>query len=346
MQPTMRSIAREAGVSAMTVSLALKDNPRISKKTREKVKRVAHEMGYRTNPMVSSLMAHVRSTRPIPYQANLAFLSAFQEKDAMQHSLFTRRAYRGMCDRAEELGFLIDTFWLNQKDMHQGRIEKILTSRNIQGVILSPLDTSGTLEFLDWSQWSSTALGDSLLSPCLHHVTHHQFHGISLILEHLAQKGYRKIGLAVDAISDDKVGNAWSACMAGHQLRIRTKDRVPIFFASEPFLEAGQKKFSAWLDRYQPEVIIGHDGILTWMSQMKLRIPRDFAFAHLSLPRENSFYRQLDFSGLNQKWEKIGSAAVDLVVAQIHRNERGIPTHPKTILLQGSWLEGDTTPDL
>ncbi|MDA3873826.1 MAG: helix-turn-helix domain-containing protein, partial [Kiritimatiellae bacterium] len=77
----MKTIAQELGVSTMTVSLALKGHPRISDETREKVLRTAEEMGYRTNPMVSSLMAHIRSSRPVPYQANLAFLSDFTNPD-------------------------------------------------------------------------------------------------------------------------------------------------------------------------------------------------------------------------------------------------------------------------
>jgi hypothetical protein len=31
-------------------------------------------------------------------------------------------------------------------------------------------------------------------------------------------------------------------------------------------------------------------------------------------------------------------------VAQIYRNERGIPESPKTIMLEGFWVEGTTAP--
>jgi hypothetical protein len=30
---------------------------------------------------------------------------------------------------------------------------------------------------------------------------------------------------------------------------------------------------------------------------------------------------------------------VDLMVAQLHRNERGVPAHPPTLLLEGEWRE-------
>ncbi|UXX79865.1 LacI family transcriptional regulator [Reichenbachiella carrageenanivorans] len=46
---TVSDIARQLGISHSTVSRALKDNPRISKSTTEKVKKLADQLGYRTN---------------------------------------------------------------------------------------------------------------------------------------------------------------------------------------------------------------------------------------------------------------------------------------------------------
>jgi LacI family transcriptional regulator len=37
--------------------------------------------------------------------------------------------------------------------------------------------------------------------------------------------------------------------------------------------------------------------------------------------------------------DKMGAAAVELVVGQIHRNERGSPQIPHTLLLDGIWCE-------
>lgn len=46
---TMEDIARAAGVSTITVSRALRDSPLVTEKTREKVRRIAEEQGYRLN---------------------------------------------------------------------------------------------------------------------------------------------------------------------------------------------------------------------------------------------------------------------------------------------------------
>ena len=46
---TIKDIAKQAGVSVSTTSRALNDNPRISQETRERVKKIAAELGYQPN---------------------------------------------------------------------------------------------------------------------------------------------------------------------------------------------------------------------------------------------------------------------------------------------------------
>jgi LacI family transcriptional regulator len=53
--PTMREVAAHAGVSAMTVSRALHDDPLVSPQTRARVLASARELGYRRNEIARSL---------------------------------------------------------------------------------------------------------------------------------------------------------------------------------------------------------------------------------------------------------------------------------------------------
>ncbi|WP_296946890.1 LacI family DNA-binding transcriptional regulator [uncultured Massilia sp.] len=52
---TMEDLARIAGVSTITVSRALRDSPLVTEKTREKVRRIAAEQGYRFNVSARNL---------------------------------------------------------------------------------------------------------------------------------------------------------------------------------------------------------------------------------------------------------------------------------------------------
>ena len=55
-RPTVRSIAVGAGVSASTVSRALKGDPRISRETGDRIMAVVQEQGYTPNVIARSLV--------------------------------------------------------------------------------------------------------------------------------------------------------------------------------------------------------------------------------------------------------------------------------------------------
>jgi LacI family transcriptional regulator len=61
MTVNMKGIARELGVSVVTVSKALRDHPDISKATRERVLLKAKELGYRPNLTARSLVTDDRT---------------------------------------------------------------------------------------------------------------------------------------------------------------------------------------------------------------------------------------------------------------------------------------------
>jgi len=44
-------------------------------------------------------------------------------------------------------------------------------------------------------------------------------------------------------------------------------------------------------------------------------------------------------AGVDQGYEVIAGHAVDLVVAQLQRNERGLPEAPRAVLFPGRWVE-------
>ena len=53
----MQDIAKAAGVGKATVSLALRNDPRLRPQTCRRIQKIARQMGYRTNATIASLMA-------------------------------------------------------------------------------------------------------------------------------------------------------------------------------------------------------------------------------------------------------------------------------------------------
>ena len=69
---TQKRLARLAGVSHTTVSLALRDHPRISPDVKKRILKLAEEHRYRPDPMLSALNAYRLGKRKAHYRGNLA----------------------------------------------------------------------------------------------------------------------------------------------------------------------------------------------------------------------------------------------------------------------------------
>ena len=48
--------------------------------------------------------------------------------------------------------------------------------------------------------------------------------------------------------------------------------------------------------------------------------------------------------GIDQGYDLIAAHAVDLVIAQLQRNERGLPADPRVLLSPGIWIEAEPSP--
>jgi LacI family transcriptional regulator len=66
-----------------------------------------------------------------------------------------------------------------------------------------------------------------------------------------------------------------------------------------------------------------------------IRAPGDVDYATLNWTKAEP-----EIAGINQRPNSIGSAAVDLLIAQLRRGERGVPEIPVTSMIEGVWVNG------
>jgi len=97
-----------------------------------------------------------------------------------------------------------------------------------------------------------------------------------------------------------------------------------------------------WLRAERPEVVLTTEpGIAARVRRERTSAGQAIGFAHLDLTAELP-----GGSGIDQNNERVGAAAVDLVVEQLHSNAFGLPENPKTVLIEGRWVPGETAPGL
>ncbi len=334
----MQQIADAAGVSRMAVSLALRNSPKISAPTASRIRQLADELGYRPNPMVSALMTQLRQARDIKKPSVLAYVTAFPTEAGWHRPGVAVAFYEGAQRRAEELGYTLEEWWLRRPGMTERRFCDILTTRDIHGMIVAPLPAGSDALQLDWPHFAAATISYSLTAPELNRASNDHFMSINLAIQELTALGYRRIGLAIPDETDPRIAQHWTAAMLGYQEKIPLTERVPTLARMAPPVRA----FTNWYQEYQPHAVLSLGGeCLRIFADLGLRVPQDVGFASLALAADDR-----DVAGVNQHSELVGAAAVDLVDSQLRRNERGVPTHSKTVLISGEWVGGATVRDL
>ena len=133
-EPTIHDIARELQISASTVSRALNDNPRISLKTKEKIKALAHSLGYRPNTLASNLRNKKSNTIGIVVPLiNRHFFSS---------------VISGVEDVAYKAGFTVVISQSNDLAQKEIDIVQSMFANRVDGLIISIAMQANTFEHL------------------------------------------------------------------------------------------------------------------------------------------------------------------------------------------------------
>src|SRR4051794_27638898 len=101
-RPSLRVVAEMAGVSAMTVSKALRNLPKIAPRTRARILRLAAKLGYRPDPEITRLMQHMRRSSQPSFQA---LICAVTDRPAGSAHPYHRGVIAGAEQQARSRGY-------------------------------------------------------------------------------------------------------------------------------------------------------------------------------------------------------------------------------------------------
>jgi LacI family transcriptional regulator len=218
--------------------------------------------------------------------------------------------------------------------MTPARASQILAARGIEGLVIAPQPEPAATLTLDWARFSAVVIGYSVASPVLHMVCPNQYRSMMLAMDRLRSRDYRRIGLVMLRASDERVDHNWLAGYLVAQQALAARDRLPPLF-----LEAwDEAAFAAWLHEHRPDALVSKCAeALPALRRLGRRLPRDLGAAFLTRVKASR-----DLSGVNESPLEVGAAAVDYLAGMLHRNERGVPDHPRRLLIEGKWFDGRT----
>lgn len=333
--PSMQDVAEVAGVHRTTVSLALRDSPRLPEATREEIKSIAERIGYRPHPMVSALMTSRVSRREPKHQATLAFISV--DKKVPPGWPDTKNTYgmmfRGARDRAQRRGYLLTPFWLGDPKLQGGRFSRIMTARNIHGLLIGPHFGPGNRIDLDWQRFTVVELGYNLRKPAFNRVVHDYCHSMQTVCAELQAAGHQRIGLLMPLHSDVKTHHLWTAAYLHFQSRLKPRERLAIHNPAH----LTTTNVRAWIRTERPDVVL-IGGLLYPRPKGEsqyFELPRKQRYVSLNLVE-----RYGATPGIYQDHQLMGAIAADQLISQLQRGDFGVPDQPMSLLVSGIWQDG------
>lgn len=333
--PSYRDIARKAGVSPMTVSLALRNSPRISTATRARVRRISEQLGYSSDPRVSEMMRYLRARRTARERPVLAMVNAREAPVARLRRPYAVGIARSAAIEAERLGYRIEEFWLGKAELTDRRLSSILEARGIRGVLLLPLPPGRTEVDLRWDSFSAVSTCYLSYGIGLNQVSTNRQHYIEMALDRVKRLGYRRIGLAIDEDMDERSHHQTLAQFLWDQSRQPRANRVRPLCA--PALD--RATVAGWMRAERPDVVISpRNHVHGLMTELGCRIPGEIGFVSLAASAGDV----PGVTGVDERPGRVGVAAVDFLVAQVERGEFGIPKIRQLVLVEGAWIHGRT----
>ncbi|RRJ96640.1 LacI family transcriptional regulator [Opitutaceae bacterium TAV4] len=337
---TLADIAREAGVSRAAVSYALRGGKGTSADTQARIRRIARDLGYRPDPELTRLMMHLHAGRiarrgggAARFAGKLALLNPHSEERFARQAAAVADFFRGVSTRARELGYETEEFWLREPGRSPRRLAQMLFARGIQGVVLGSTAQHGSVVEFPWENFAAVTVGYTVVQPVLHRVVTHHYRNTRLALAQVKARGWRRIGLVAGREAEAIMEDLHLAAFARHLDSVPKGDRVPALVFDNKKLST--EVLQAWWREHRPEVVLSTAIGVEDFAKAGVRVPQDVQLVKLLLWDERE-----GTAGVLPGYDRLGTAAAEMLAGQLARGELGLPADPKIVLVEGRWRDG------
>ena len=335
---TLAEVARRAGLSKAAASYALRNHPEVSAATRERVQRLAREMGYRPDPVMARLMTRLHAARGPRYAGKIAFINPSDDPAFAARVPVLGDFLQAATRRAAELGYDIEEFWLHEPGRSPRRLAQMLRARGIDGLLIGSSGAYHSEITFPFQRFAAVTVGYTIDRPPLHRVVTHHYRNTRLALSRVEAAGYRRIGFVADARHEAYMEHLHHAAYLQHQSALPAALRVPPLLLPGRDAEA-LRTLASWFARHRPDAVLSTDYGPETFAQAGLAVPRDLALARLILPRDD-----VRDAGILPGYDRLGVIAIELLAAQLGLEQLGPPEAPRVVQLEGEWRDGPSLP--
>jgi LacI family transcriptional regulator len=327
----LKDIARDLGVSVVTVSKVLRNHSDISEATRRRVLKRIQELNYRPNLAARALITGRTFTAGLVVP-DLVHPFFGQVAKALAGAL-RRRGYALIISSSED-----------DPKIERSEIESML-ARRVDGLVLASSDTKEDPAALIEEQNVPYVLIDRRFAGRVAHFVGVDDEAVGLMATaHLIEQGCRRIahirGPAVSTSTGRFEG--YKRALAAARLPLRQEYVVPVGSSGDDRGEPGgyhaMQKLLAL--RQRPDGVFCYNdpvalGALRAILESELRIPEDVAVIGCGNAQFSDLLR-VPLSTIDQDSERLGQIAADTLLTAIEAKER---PRPKAVLLSPHLVE-------
>jgi DNA-binding LacI/PurR family transcriptional regulator len=327
-RPTIKQVAKAAGVSTQTVSRVINDRPDVADETRQRVQQVIEELGYRPSALARSLIQQRSYTLGV-VTAGLKYIGPSRTLD-------------GITSQAERMDYTLLLKELSRFDTDNIQpILQTLLSRHVDGIVWAVPQVG------DNHCWVDTELQD-LPIPIVF-LTMEKRHNLSIVhydnflggkmaTEHLLGQGYRRIGHISGPMDwwesrQRKVG--WKAALAQFGIEAQEAHCAEGNWSSS----SGDTAFHQLLAQYpdMDAVFVANDqmalSVLQISSRAGVEIPTRLGVVGFDGLAETPYYWPPPTTVI-QDQHLLGCTAVEEIVRAIEKTRQDdLPLGSRTIVL-------------
>ena len=330
---TIRSLAASLRLSRATVSAALRGTGRVAASTKHRVLEAAKKMGYRHNPLAGAVMSVLRRSRAGTFRGVIAAVELL-EPDRPGHGPFHSELLLGARERCTRFGFRLEHFGVGRAGLPMTRLNRILHSRGIHGLLLLPTWHTANFSGLSWDRYAGIYTDYNLAEPNLHSICSDPYGVMKMALQRLHYLGYRRPGLMIDHERNERLHRRHTAAFHAFYPPAEHGKAVPALVTRE----LTRREFESWFRRYRPDVVLCHfTHVIDWMESCGARVPATHGFVCL-----NFINQQRPCASLDLQPREIGARGCELLIGQLHNNARGIPLQAARTTILPRWQEGPT----
>lgn len=329
----MKDVAKAAGVHQTTVSLALKNNPRIPEQTRQRIKKIAEKMGYVPDPELNSLVSYRRNGKVKRNPQIIALIFDILKPEIFNEAEYLPIMKEHAIKRAEELGYKIEVFVKGKDFTTSAMLNRVLKARGIRGIIFGAIFYPETKFELDWDYFSMIKLNLPPHDLLIDSVSGNFLFSVRLLMRKLSEMGFQRPAMAVENTDEYHTRDLYSTGYLFGEQRFKVENRISFYQFERKPKDLLHIEIRDWLLEVKPDVFLS-----TWNNLVEAAwdVSVNYGLNCRFIAIEADEFTKA-YGGTQHNHAQIARTAVEMLVGKMQIHQRGIPESPAMTLINSHW---------